>query len=121
MKQQVETALRALEIAKNEIAHIKEKLPEDDPRRTDVDDAELGVDWIKQRLDKLKQSAARVELPCSALRACVLFQLFFQIFDQLRVLPARRPHQGSRFGLRAGQHMHTMLFFTIGDLWLCLS
>lgn len=58
MLQQVDTAIRALEAARTEIGRIKDKLPENDVRRVDVDDAELGVDWIKQRLDKLKQSAA---------------------------------------------------------------
>lgn len=58
MKQQVKSALRDLESARKEILQIKDMLPENDPRRIDVDDVELGVDWIKQRLEKLEQASS---------------------------------------------------------------
>jgi hypothetical protein len=57
MNKKIEAAMRALDAAKQIISQIKDRLPENDPHMPDMDDAEMGVAWIKQRLRRVQQAA----------------------------------------------------------------
>jgi hypothetical protein len=58
MHDQVDAAIRAVEIARREINRIRDKLAvDDDQRRGTVDNAEMGTEWVIKQLEQLKKTS----------------------------------------------------------------